>query len=169
MSRVLTASALKAMFAEETGDYPILLVTIGCESWEEDLRISSDPTQRLIETDTEILYGTRSASKDFLFLPFQLKFPDESDETSQQMSITIDNVSREMVPAIRAASLAMTVTTDIVMSCSPDIIEASFPDFTIASIEYDELTIVGNMTLDLYETEPFPGGSFTPSSFPGLF
>lgn len=169
MSRVVSAAAVKEMFSEETGEYPILLIALGCEGWDEDIRLSSDPTQRLVETEEDILYGTRSNNRDFFFLPFQLKFPDESDDASQQMSITIDNISRELIPLVRAASARITVTTDIVMSCSPDVVEATFPDFVITSIDYDELTISGNLTLDLYETEPFPGGSFTPSTFYGLF
>lgn len=169
MSRTLSSLALKAMFAEETGDYPILLVTISGGGLSEDIHISSDPTQRLLETDADIFYGTNSNGTDFYFLPFQLKLPDESDESAQQMTITIDNVSRELVPSIRSATSAPSINVDIVMSCSVDAVEASFPDFLITSVEYDELTISGSMSLDLFDSEPFPSGSFTPSAFPGLF
>lgn len=98
-----------------------------------------------------------------------LKLPDESDESSQQMSITIDNVSRELVPAIRSASSSLSVSVVMVMSCSVDVVEVTFPDFIITSVDYDEMTITGNMTLDLFDNEPFPGGSFTPSTFFALF
>ena len=169
MSRVLSAAAVKSMFAEESEDYPILLLTISGGGMTSDINISSDPTERLLETDADILYGTTSNGVDYYFLPFQLKLPDESDESSQQMSITIDNVSRELVPAIRSADSSLMVSVAIVMSCSVNVVEATFPDFIITSIDYDEMTITGNMTLDLFDREPFPAGSFTPSAFYGLF
>ena len=169
MSRVLSAAAVKSMFAEESGDYPILLLTISGGGLASNINISSDPTGRLLETDADIFYGTTSNGTDFYFLPFQMKLPDESDESSQQMSITIDNVSRELVPAIRSATSSLEVSVSIVMSCSVNVVEASFPNFLITSIDYDEMTITGNMTLDLYDNEPFPSGSFTPSAFYGLF
>ena len=169
MSRVLSAAAVKSMFAEESEDYPILLLTISGGGMTSDINISSDPTGRLLETDADIFYGTTSNGVDYYFLPFQLKLPDESDESSQQMSITIDNVSRELVPAIRSANSSLMVSVAIVMSCSVNVVEATFPDFIITSIDYDEMTITGNMTLDLYDNEPFPAGSFTPSAFYGLF
>ena len=169
MSRVVSAAAVKEMFSEESEDYPILLLTISGGGMTSDINISSDPTERLLETDADILYGTTSNGVDYYFLPFQLKLPDESDESSQQMSITIDNVSRELVPAIRSADSSLMVSVAIVMSCSVNVVEATFPDFIITSIDYDEMTITGNMTLDLFDREPFPAGSFTPSAFYGLF
>lgn len=169
MSRVLSSLAIKSMFAEETEDYPILLLTISGGGLSDSINVSSDPTQRLLETDADIFYGTLSNGVEYYFLPFQLKLPDESDESSQQMSITIDNVSRELVPAIRSASSSLSVSVVMVMSCSVDVVEATFPDFIITSVDYDEMTITGNMTLDLFDNEPFPGGSFTPSTFFALF
>ena len=169
MSRTLSSLAVKSMFAEETGDYPILLLTISGGGLTSDINISSDPTGRLLETDADIFYGTTSNGTDYYFLPFQLKLPDESDESSQQMSITIDNVSRELVPAIRSANSSLRASVSLVMSCSVDVVETTFPDFIVTSIDYDEMTITGNMTLDLFESEPFPGGSFTPSAFFALF
>ena len=169
MSRVLSSLAIKSMFAEESSDYPILLLTISGGGLSANINISSDPTGRLLETAADIFYGTTSNGVDYYFLPFQLKLPDESDESSQEMSIVIDNVSRELVPAIRSADSSLMVSVAIVMSCSVNVVEATFPDFIITSIDYDEMTITGNMTLDLFDREPFPAGSFTPSAFYGLF
>lgn len=169
MSRVLSSDALRFMFSEESEVYPILLVTLSGSDLSSNILISSDPTQRLQETAENIVYGTISNSLNYYFLPFQLKLPDEDDEGSQAMSITIDNVGRDLVPAIRSSSSQIAVSVDIVMSCSVDIVEASFPDFIISSVDYDELTISGNMIVDLFDNEPFPAGSFTPSNFLALF
>ena len=169
MSRSLSSSAIRSMMGEESTDYPILLINLSGGGLASDVRISSDPTQRVLETDGDIYYGTISNSLTYFFIPFQLTLPDEDDTGIPQISISFDNVSRDLTPLIRNATAAPSVQVDIVMSCSPSVIESSFPDFLISSVDYDELTISGTLTLDLFDDEPFPSGSFTPSTSPGLF
>lgn len=169
MSRTLSTYAISSMMGEESSDYPILLLKLSGGGLTSDILISSDPTQRVLETTEDIFYGTISNSKTYYFIPFQLSLPDEDDTGTSQMSISFDNVGRDLVPAIRNATSAPDVQVDIVMSCSPNIIEASFPDFIISSVEFDELTVSGTLTLDLFDDEPFPSGTMTPSNLPGLF
>ncbi len=169
MSRTLSTYAINSMMGEESNEYPILLVRLSGGGLSEDILVSSDPTERVLETDEEVYYGTVSNGEEYFFIPFQLTLPDEDDTGTAQMSITFDNVGRDLVPAIRNATSPPSVKVDIVMSCSTSTIEASFPDFIISSVEFDELTISGTLTLDLFNDEPFPGGSMTPSNFPGLF
>lgn len=167
--RTLTSEALRAMFAAETGYYPILLLTISHPAMATPLYVSSDATQRLSVTDTDIVYGTVSRGTNFIYLPLTLALPLDSDEEAPRTSISLDNIDRSLVPIIRSLTSPPVITIELVMSCSVNVVEASFPDFDMTSIHYDALVITGTLSLDMLVTEPFPAGTFTPSQFPGIF
>lgn len=169
MSRTLSSSMLRAIYAEETGDYPILLITITHPSLAAPLRISSDPTQRTVVTDEEVVYGTVSRAETFVFVPFSISLPNDSAEETPQTSITIDNVGREMVPTIRSLTSAPEITLEMVMASTPDVVEAVFPGFALSSVTYDAMSISGTLSVTEFTTEPCPAGTFNPAEFPGMF
>ena len=157
------------MFSEETGDYPILLITLSHSSLSEPIRVSSDPTSRISSTDADIVYGTVSRGNTFVFMPFTMSLPGDTEDSAPKTTISIDNVTRELVPTIRALTSPPTVTMELVMASTPDFVEALLPGFDLTSISYDALTISGTLSVELLISEPFPAGTFTPSQFPGLF
>lgn len=169
MSRTLSSTALSAFYAQETGDFPIILITITEPSLTTPVRISSDPTTRLIENLEQVIYGTTSRGNPFYFIPFSIVLPSDTDDAAPKATISIDNVSRELTPIIRGLSTPPSVMIELVMSSTPNVVEAVFPDFSITTIDYDQLTISGDLTVDLLVAEPFPAGTFTPSRFPALF
>jgi hypothetical protein len=57
----------------------------------------------------------------------------------------------------------------VVLSSTPNTVEADFPVFKFTEITYDALTITGTISIEDFLLEPFPGDSFVPSLFPGLF
>lgn len=169
MSRTLSSGALRAMFAEDTGDYPILLITISHADWAAPIRVSSDPTARLSVSDAEIVYGTVSRLTEFIFVPFQIALPSDSEDSAPRTRISMDNVSRELTAAVRALTSPPLVTMELVMASTPNVVEAAFPDFDLSDIDGDVMTISGTLSVDLLALEPFPSGMFTPGQFPGIF
>lgn len=169
MSRTLSSAALRAMFAEDTGDYPILLITVTHSTLPTPIRVSSDPTTRLSATDAEVIYGTVSRSVSYPFLPFQISLPSDFEDSAPRAKITLDNVSRELTAAVRTLDSPPSVTIEMVMASSPDTVEAEFPGFDLSDIDGDVMTISGTLSIDLLVLEPFPAGVFTPGQFPGLF
>lgn len=169
MSRAFSSSALKALYAEETGDFPILLITITAATLSTPIRVSSDPTQRLIETDQNIIYGTMSRSNSFYYVPFSIALPTDMADAAAQTTITIDNVGRDLISAVRSLQSPPDVTMELVMASAPDTVEATYPQFKLSKIGYDVMSITGTLTVDMLVTEPFPAGNFNPSQFPGLF
>jgi hypothetical protein len=168
MSRTLSSTALKSFYAAETGDFPIMLLTITAVGLTDPIRISSDPTARIAEPIEDIVYGTVSRGENYYFIPFQISLPGENDEASRA-SITIDNISRELVPTIRRLTAPPSVLMEMVMASSPNTVEVQFPGFSITSISYDRMTISGELNVEMLTSEPFPAGTFTPSRFPALF
>ena len=161
----------EAAFAQETGRCPIALITLSHEDLADDIRISTDPTQELsgLTTDLEKVYGTVSNGDNYVFLPVNIKLPDETDEGPGEMQIEFDNVHRAYTETIRSVYTPVTCQVDIVMDNALDTIDASWPEFQLTNISYNATTISGTLRLETMESEPYPAGSFVPSYFPGLF
>src|SRR5215207_529156 len=167
MPRTLSLTFREAIYAQETGQVPVALLTIDHESLSAPLLISSDPTTRL-STDP-LIYGTTSRGDDYLFLPFGITLPDDHEEAGPQAQITIDNVSREHISLIRSVATPPTVTLELVLADSPDTVEIAFPSFDMTKADYTATSITIALTIDPLVTEPFPAHSFDPATFPGLF
>lgn len=169
MSRLSTLSpeALRAMFSPDADDTLIALLTI--TGGAETIRLASGYTQRLSETDDEIVYGVVSRGQDFVFLPFELSLPTEEQQAPPRSTITMHDVTRYLTPVIREMKEALTVTIELVLRSSPDDVEVEFPDFLMGSIQYNKDTVSAELTVETLINEPFPSFTFTPGYFPGLF
>ena len=160
-----------AAFSPETGRVLIALITLSHDDLIDDIRISTDPTQRIVglTTDTELVYGTISNGKTYIFLPVRIKLPDDTDEGPGEMQLEIDNVHRAYTETIRSVQTPVICRVDLVLDNALDTIEGSWPEFKLVDITYNATTITGTLRLETLETEPYPSGSFVPSYFRGLF
>jgi len=159
----------QSAYAQETGDFPICLITIDHADLTDPIRISTDPTERLVETAADIIYGTASRGNDFYFFPCKLKLPDDTDEGPGVMRLEFDNVNRDYIEIIRSIVGPPSVTVEMVMASALDTVEAQWPGFLITSIKYDATTITATMVPEMLDREPYPAGSYTPGNHPGLF
>jgi len=160
---------LEDMHAAETGTVLILLLTLTHPDWDEPVRLSTDPTARLSETSTDVLYGTVSGGLSYYFLPLKITLPSQTEEGPLKMRVVLDNVSRDLVAQLRSLSSPPSVDVDLVATAQPNVVLASWPQFLLVNIQYDALTISGELVLEMLVHEPFPAGTFTPSEFAGLF
>jgi hypothetical protein len=161
----------EAAFAQETGRVPIALITLSHPSLEDDIRISTDPTQRIEEftTDLDVVYGTISNGLTYLFLPVRIKLPDETEDGPGDMTLEIDNIHRAYIEAIRTVFTPISCQVDIVMDNALDTIDASWPEFNLTQIKYNDTIITGTLTIETLVTEPLSAYKFVPSYFPGIF
>lgn len=171
MSRLasLSPAALAAMFSADADSNLIALLTITGAGIDEPVRLADGYTKRVSETADEVIYGVTSRSNDYLFLPFNLTLPTEESDAAPRCQITIQDVTRQLTPVIRTINNAPSVLIELVLSSSPDIVEASFPGFLMSSISYNANVITAELTVESLAIEPFPAHTFTPSYFPGLF
>jgi hypothetical protein len=170
VSRLATMSpaAVKALFSQESDATLITLLTITGAGITEPIRLADGYTQRVSETDDEVVYGVPSRGNDFLFLPLQINLPSE-DDAAPRSTITIHDVTRHLTPIIRTISTCPDVLIELVLSTTPNVVEASFPGFTMSGITYNANTIAAELNVDGLALEPFPAYCFTPAYFPGLF
>ena len=157
MSRDTSLTFREAVFSQETGEAFIVLVTIDHDDIVESIRVCSNATDIVSRGDT------------FLACPFEFTLPDDSDERISAGSITIDNVSSLIAKGIRLLTTPPTVKLEVVLASSPDSVEASFENFELIDVQYDANTIKGNLSIQSFMTEPYPGGIQGPANFPGLF
>jgi len=165
----ISATFRQAAYAQETGRVIIALITIDHDSLLDPIRICTNPTERLAEYETEIVYGTVSNGDNYIFLPVRLQIPSDTDEGPGNMIIEFDNIHRDYTEAIRSIFTPPIVTVELVLDSTPDTVEVSWPEFILTDITYNILTIQGTLSLETLDREPFPAGTFNPTSFPGLF
>lgn len=159
----------ESAYASETGRVPILLITFDHADLVAPIRISTDPTERVLETDTQVVWGTISRGDTFAFFPVSIRLPDDTDSGPGQMQIELDNVDRAMTEAIREIHSPLSVKVELVMDNAVDTVDLTWPEYTLRNIQYNATTITGTMTLENLTSEPFPGVSFTPATTPGVF
>lgn len=174
MSRLSTMSpaAIKAVFAPESDEYLICLVTLfDYDDSGNIIRLSDGFTSRLnaLTTDDVVVYGVTSRSNDYIFLPINITLPSEEEGTSR-CTITLNDVTSYVMPMIQSQiKRPPQLLLELVLNSSPDTVEASFPGFNVTSITYSAETVQLEVSMINYQVEPFPCFSFTPRYFPGLF
>lgn len=158
MSRNPSAAFKRAIFASQTGEAFLLLITIEHASLAAPIRATSDAVNTVSNGSTFVPY------------PFRLELASEGEDASPRIRLQIDNVDRQIVQALReAGNTAPEVTVQVVLGSDPDTIEAFFPDFRLRAATYDMLVVDAELVLEDYTTLPYPYVTFTPSRFPGLF
>ena len=152
-------NALHAMLAEQTDEVFLACVTIDHPSMATPIRVVND-TQDL----------ARSAGT-FTAFPFEITLPPDTDDTAvPQVQLSIDNVDRQIVDAIRGLSSAPSVTLEVVMASSPDTVEAGPFAFELTNAQYDALVVTGTLGYeDDLLNQPFPADTFTPGNSAGVF
>lgn len=163
-----TLNFKNAAYSQEIDLAVVFLVTITSPTLNDDVRITNVPFQKF-EDLGENVYGCMSRNKKYIFIPFQLSLPNKTKEGFTSGKITIDNVNREVLRYAREATQPLNVKIECVLSNDLNEVETSLSNFKLTNIEYDTLTITGDLSIDYLGLEPFPCGRFTPSDFPGLF
>jgi hypothetical protein len=157
MSRKVSSLTRQALYAAETGEAFLILLTLNHASLSQPIRVTSDAVT------------TTSRGNDFVPFPFDLTLPDDQDNRSPRARLVIDNVDRQIVEAVRGLSSAPSALIEIIRAAAPDTVEAQFVDFKLTNVSYDAQRVEGFLTIEDFTAEPFPSATFSPGLFPGLF
>lgn len=165
--RTISDAFKAALFDEATDEIPVLLLTIMHPDLQEVWHLSSDNAD-LLDQEQQ-LRGTISRGQNYDFVPMSASLPEEGEDAANVIQIGIDNVSRELTPLLKSTVTPATVSIEIVLASSPDLVEISFPNFELTSADVDDGTVVLSLTVDTMMSEPFPADNFTPAAFGGLW
>ena len=157
MSRALSTAAKQAIFAPETDEVFLILVTISHPQLPAPLRAVNNTVNVTSRGDVFTAY------------PVRIDLPGESADEVARVQLQIDNVDRLILDTLRTLSEPPTVTVEVIMASTPDTVEAGPFAMTLHSAPYDALTVTGELAFEDILNEPFPGDTFSPALFPGLF
>ncbi|MGN6549765.1 MAG: DUF1833 family protein [Pararhizobium sp.] len=165
--RTVSDAFRRALFDEQTEEIPVVLMTITHPDLTEVWRLSSDNAD-LFDAEQQ-LRGTTSRGAQYSFLPMKVALPEEGDDAASVIQIVLDNVTEEITPLLKSTITPATVTIEIVLASSPDLVEVAYPFFELASADVDAGSVTLSLTVDAMASEPFPCDNFTPSAFGGLW
>lgn len=173
MSRLTTMSpeAIRAVFSPEADSDLLFLLTVYSPDNPDVVvaRICDGFTKRISETANEVVYGVTSNGQDFTFLPMEISLPTEEEAQAPRCSIVMKDVTKFVIPIVRTIVGPPKVKMELVLSKTPNTVEASFTGFYISSFSYNADSVTADLSMIDYEREPFPMHSFTPAYFPGMF
>jgi hypothetical protein len=155
--RAVSAEYMQSLFARETSLVTAVLLTIDHSSLAQPIRVTSDAVDTVSNGNTFIVY------------PFKLVIPTDEEDAQPTAQLTIDNVGRGVIAALRSATgEPPTVLIEIVKSTDWDTVEVSIPGFLLANVKFDVFTITGDLVYDAKLNEPCPTGRFTTGFFPNV-
>ena len=165
--RLLSLNFRQALFAQESAEVPIFLLTITHETLATPIRLSTDPTTRL--SDDPLQYGTTSRGETYLYAGVDVSIPDEQDKQAPRSKLTIANVTRDLVPLARSVSTPPSIKIEAVLASDLDTVEMTWPALDMSHLTYDASFLVFDLTMDALVTEPYPALTFSAAAFPGLY
>mgnify|MGYP003405271219 CR=1 FL=1 len=156
----ISPQATEEVFGQEGGGF-LACLTISHDDLEEPIRV----------IDNTVNVTRTIGAEDFVFIafPFEITLPDDQADSVPKAQLTIDNVSREVAQLIRSITTPPTVTIEVVRISDVNEVEVTLPDFQLRNVEWDALTVTGDLIIDDIAQEQFPQRKFTPSEYPGLF
>lgn len=157
MARSLSSPAARAIFAQQTGEAFIILLTLTHPEFL-PIRVCNDGQDVVSDGQT------------YQQFPFEIVMPEETEEAPPVVQLSICNVDRSIVNAVRSVSgEPITVTMSIVLASSPDVIEAGPITFVMLDVEYDAGTVTGTLAFEGdVLNQAYPSETFNPSDYPGL-
>lgn len=166
MSRDTSVTFRQAVYGQQTEEALLILMKIDHEDFS---GLSLDPL-RFTSNGVDTTSTVDGSSETYVTYPFKIILPSNVESGITHGSIVIDNINRDIVSAIRQiGSEPCDVSIWVVLASSPNIVEAEFTGFRFSKISYDDFTISGEITIESFLSEPFPGDTFLPGTFPGLF
>lgn len=168
MSRNLGAVALRQLFAQESDEAWVLLLTIVHDALATPIRVASKGT---VSGDVEGEHASWIEVGPYRYYayPFLIDIPEDRDDALARVTLQIDNVDRSITETLRQITTPATVSLSVVMESAPSVVQAGPYEFQMASTTIDATTIIAELAYEPLLSEPFPAGRFTPGLFPGLF
>lgn len=172
----MNPAAIKAVFSTESDSDLYLLLTIYDKNGQPLERICDGFTQRLenLTTADQVIYGIERQLPEenleqFIFIPMTVTLPTEESAQAPSCQITLHDVTRYITPIIRSIDYSPKVKLELMLSSTPNQVEATFTGFYVTGVTYNANTVVFELNMIDYDREPFPQYRFSPAYFPGLF
>ena len=159
----LSNTFVSAILAQQTGVVVLNLLDIEHEDLETPIRIVNN-------TEDVLSGGNMYTAVGFEVIP-----PDNREGTPRGARLRIDNTSQWFTPTLRTLQGQFTVTIHVGYTTGNhdpqemDHIEISYLPMQLVGIQADDTTVEGTLSYENLNNQPFPGDTFSPFEFQGLF
>ncbi|HXT31382.1 MAG TPA: DUF1833 family protein [Vicinamibacterales bacterium] len=154
----LSAPMTAAVAAQETGDEPLIALTITHPSLPGPIRLIDAPGDVVKNGNT------------YSWWPLRVTLPTESRDEMPSVSMELCSVDRAVSDAVLALSGdAPQVQYEVVLKSTPDVTERGPLYFDLRNIDGDVGLLRGALSMPGILDEPSPGGRMTPATHPALF
>ena len=157
MPRDITTFAREQIFATTSDQAFLVLATVRHEPTNTVFRVVNN-TENII-----------SRGEEFVAYPFSLILPSESGEGIGAATFEIDNVDLTLIDMLRGAIQAPRMDIEVILSSIPDVVEIGVYDIAMREVTWDVSTIRGKLLNEDVLSSGFPGYSYTPAEWQGLF
>ena len=155
MGRTHSTASINALMAQNTDEAFHLLITIKSNTGTVLERFTSDAVDTVVGADTFTPY------------PFDLHLPKNVDGQISTTTLSLDNVSRDVIESLRSTDRALQVDMKVVLASDTSDTMVEFTDYELRQVSYDPMTISGQLTLENFLAEPV-GRIMSGNLYPGL-
>lgn len=157
MANQLSPELIGQLFAQESNDPFLSLVTLSHETFDQPIYLVNNTK------------NITSRGNVFQAFPMTIRFPVDDGESARDFQIEFDNVSLELIQAIRSVTTQIGVTVELILASIPDVVQMSQEDLFIATMSYNKTKITARIVLDTFLNVALTSESYTPVSYPGMF
>ena len=154
----LSTALLKQLFAQESEDPFLLLVTVSHPDF-------VGTYIRLVNNTEDIV----SRGETFIAFPMRIKLSDDDGEREKEVSISFSNVSQELIMELRKITTPADVTIEMVLASDLNTVQIEYGELKMRNVQYNSQTIDAKLYMDSFLTVSIPHEKYTPTIFPGLF
>jgi hypothetical protein len=158
----VSIDGIRSMFAEQTADVWTVGITFAPPEG------ASGETFRMIANTEDVVYGGQI----YRAAPFDFTLAQDNEDTVPKAQIRADNVSRDLIAAIRAANVndAPVITVEIFRIGTGVVREFGPTVYSLLSVSADAFVIEGTLGYRVdFLNEPAVIHKFTPNLAPGLY
>ncbi len=157
MSNTLSNELLAQLFAQESSDPFLALITLSHSSFSSDIR--------LVNNTKDII----SRGLTFVAFPVSLRLPVDDGERVREVSMELDNASLDLINSFRSITTQIGVKIELILASIPDQVQMSLEDLKINTISYNKTKISANLIIDNFFNTEMTSERYGPQNFPGLF
>jgi hypothetical protein len=156
MPNSLSPELLRQLYAQESDDPLLLLVTLTHESF--------SPIYLVNNVESIVSNG-----KTFEAFPMIIRLSADDGENQKEVQISFDNVGLDLIDEIRTVVTPISVSIDMVLASNPDSIQTSIGDLKMRSVIYSASRITAKLYYDSFLNVELTSEKYTPDTFAGLF
>lgn len=151
-----TPAAIAAANAANTDEVYLTLVTIR--------HADITPSIRVVRNTEDIV----SRGETFLKSEFEVTFPESGAPGAPRARLRIQH-DQTVIDALSALTSRPKVDLEVVLASQPDEVERGFYDMEFQTAAYSETHVEGGLGFEDVLNQPYPGQTYNPADYPGLF